>query len=476
MKTVNRMMSTPPAMAALAGATLLSSLGVSIATVALPTLARDFSAPVLSVQWVILAYLVSATVTIVLAGRFGDLFGHRRVLGAGLFLFACASVICAAAPSLGLLIAGRTVQGIGGAILMALPVSLIRETVPRERTGSAMGLIGTMSAIGTALGPSLGGILIAGFGWRAGFVALAGAGMLVLALAARAIPPAIVPARMAGKRLDWPGAALLAMTLTLYALSTVGGKAETSPGAALLLPAAALFLALFVAVEVRSPRPLVPVSVLRDRATASALATSLLVATVMMSTLVVGPYFLSYGLGLNEALVGLVMAVGPVTAAFSGMLAGRLTDRFGTRPVLAAGLLEMTLGLLCLALLPRIFGVAGYVAALIVLTPGFQLFLAANNTSVMAAASDNQRGVLSGLLGLSRNLGFMTGASVMATLFSAAIGPADIVETPPAIVADAFTTTFLAATVLPLLALLLAFIGRPAMRKRPAGAQADRPG
>src|SRR5690349_6052104 len=129
MKAIKRMKATPPALTALAGAMLLSSLGISIATIALPALARDFSAPISGVRWVILAYLVAATVAIVLAGRFGDLLGHRRVLLAGLSLFAAASVLCAAAPTLDVLIAGRIAQGIGGAILMALPVSLIRETV-----------------------------------------------------------------------------------------------------------------------------------------------------------------------------------------------------------------------------------------------------------------------------------------------------------------------------------------------------------
>ncbi len=465
MKLIDRMKTSPPALTALAGSMLLSSLGVSIATVALPALARDFSASVSDARWVVLAYLVSATVAIVLAGRFGDLFGHRRVLVAGLVVFTAASVLCAAAPTLAILIAGRAVQGMGGAILMALPVSLIRETVPKERTGSAMGLLGTMSAIGTALGPSVGGMLVSGLSWRAAFAALAAAGILALVVAIVSIPRTAAAAPRPDARMDWPGAALLAATLILYALATAGGKAGPMPGTTLLLPAAALALALFVIVEARSAVPLVPVSILRDRATATALATSLLVATVMMSTLVVGPFYLAFGLGLDEALVGLVMAVGPVTAAVSGIVAGRVTDRFGTRPVLAAGLVEMILGLVCLAFLPRLIGVTGYVASLIVLTPGFQLFLAANNTSVMVAARNEQRGLLSGLLGLSRNLGFMSGASVMATLFATALGPKDLAATAPATVAGAFTTTFLFAAGLSLMALALAFFSRPAAQE-----------
>ncbi|MDJ1159197.1 MFS transporter [Chelatococcus sp. SYSU_G07232] len=123
--------------AALAMAILLASLGISIATVALPTLARDFALPVTGAQWVVLAYLLSATVAIVMGGRLGDLIGHQRVLLGGLAMFAAAAAFCSIAPTIGMLIAARVVQGVGGAILMALPVSIIRATVARERTGSA---------------------------------------------------------------------------------------------------------------------------------------------------------------------------------------------------------------------------------------------------------------------------------------------------------------------------------------------------
>jgi MFS family permease len=450
--------------AALAGAMLLASLAVSIASVALPTLSRVYSAPVSSVQWVVLAYLIAATVAIVLAGRLGDLFGHRRVLIAGLVLFAIASVFCAAAPTLAVLIAARAAQGIGGAILMALPLSIVRDTVAKERTGSAMGLLGTMSAIGTALGPSLGGILIAGFGWRAAFVLLAGIAAMVLGLALFAIPARASRTPIRGS-LDWLGAALLAIALTAYALATGGGKANASWGLGVSLPIAIFAFALFVVVEARSASPLVPVSILRNRAIRASLTMNLLVTTGMMSTLVVGPFFLAFGLGLNEALVGLVMAAGPVTAALAGIPAGRLTDRCGAPRVLVAGLAEMAVGLICLALLPGWFGIAGYVAALIILTPGFQLFLAANNTLVMLAARDEQRGMLSGLLGLSRNLGFMTGASVMATLFASLVGTGAITSASPQAIGDAFTATFVVAASLTLLALILALLGRSTVAK-----------
>jgi MFS family permease len=157
------------ALASLALSVLLSSLGTSIANVALPSLAEAFNASFQAVQWIVIAYLLAITTLIVSAGRLGDIFGRRRLLLIGISLFTLASLLCGMAPTLWLLIAARALQGLGAAIMMALAMAFVGETVPKEKTGSAIGLLGTMSAIGTALGPSLGGVLIAGPGWPAIF-------------------------------------------------------------------------------------------------------------------------------------------------------------------------------------------------------------------------------------------------------------------------------------------------------------------
>jgi MFS family permease len=149
---------------ALALCALLPALGTSIANVALPTFTEAFGASFQQVQWVVLAYLLANTTLVVGAGRLGDLAGRRRLLLAGLLLFTAASALCGVAPSLGLLIAARAVQGVGAAVLMALSVAMVGEVVPKARAGRTMGLLGAASAVGTALGPTLGGLLIAGLG------------------------------------------------------------------------------------------------------------------------------------------------------------------------------------------------------------------------------------------------------------------------------------------------------------------------
>ena len=157
-------------LASLSLSMLMPSLDTSIANVGLPTLTQAFGASFQQVQWIVLAYLLAITTLIVSVGRLGDIVGRRRLLLTGIALFTLASLFCGIAPTLWLLIAARALQGLGAAMMMALTVAMVGETVPKERTGSAMGLLGTMSAIGTTLGPSLGGILIAWFGWETIFL------------------------------------------------------------------------------------------------------------------------------------------------------------------------------------------------------------------------------------------------------------------------------------------------------------------
>ena len=339
-------------LASLSLAMLLSSLGTSIANVALPTLAQAFDASFQQIQWIVLAYLLAVTTLIVSVGRLGDITGRRRLLLAGITLFTAASVLCGVAPVLWLLIAARAAQGLGAAIMMALAMAFVGETVPKAKFGSAMGLLGAMSAIGTALGPSLGGVLIAGVGWRAIFLVNVPLSVLAFALAYRYLPMDRARPDTARAGFDIAGTLLLALTLAAYALAVTIGSLNMA-----LLLAAAIGVGLFVLAEARAPSPLIRLPMLRDPALSAGLATSALVSTVMMATLVVGPFYLARALGLGAAHVGLVLSVGPVVVALTGVPAGRIADRFGAQRMTLAGLVAMTAGCLLLSTVPATLGV-----------------------------------------------------------------------------------------------------------------------
>lgn len=451
-------------LAALALSMLLASLGTSVANVALPTLEEDFGASFGQVQWVVLAYLLALTSLVVSAGRLGDLVGRRRLLVAGLAVFTAASALCAAAPSLTLLVAARAAQGAGAALMMALTLAFAAETVPAARTGTAMGLLGTTSAIGTALGPSLGGALIAGLGWRAIFLVNLPLGLVALALAHRHLPGARRAAGSARPRFDVVGTLLLALTLGAYSLAMTIEHGRLGPASVAFLGLAVAGAALFAVSRARAAAPLVRAAMLREPVLRAGLATSALVSTVMMATLVVGPFYLSEALGLDAALVGLVMSVGPAVVVLAGVPAGRLADRLGAGRVGIAGLTAMTAGALALAVTPIGLGMAGYVVPIVVVTLGYALFQTANNTAVMAGARPEQRGVTSGLLNLSRNLGLVTGASVMGAVFTLGAGTERLSGAPPEAVASGMHATFGLGAVLVGGALAIAVAGarRPA--------------
>ena len=311
------------ALASLSLSMLLSSLGTSIANVGLPTFAQAFSASFQEVQWVVLAYLLASTTLIVSVGRLGDITGRRRLLLVGIILFTVASVLCGVAPTLWLLIAARAVQGLGAAIMLALSIAFVGETVPKAQTGSAMGLLGTMSAIGTALGPSLGGVLIAGLSWRAIFLVNVPLGILTFLLAYRYLPVDRWRPKTDRAGFDNVGTLLLALTLAAYALAMTIGRGSFGPLNMALLLAAVFGAGLFVLAEARAASPLIRLTMFRDPVLSASLAMSALVSTVLMATLVVGPFYLSRALGLDAAVVGLVLSVGP---------ACRRTDWCASRP------------------------------------------------------------------------------------------------------------------------------------------------
>ena len=398
-----------PVTLTLALAMLLASLGTSIANIALPTLAAAFSASFGQVQAVVVAYLAALTVSVTIAGRLGDRRGLKSMLVAGLSLFAVASLGCAITPNLWLLVGARALQGVGAAFLMTLAMALMRRTASEARIGRAMGLLGTVSALGTALGPALGGLVIPVAGWRGIFWVQVPLAVLALILAVATLPG-----------------------------DPAGGKAASAHS----------WLAM-------------------SRSLAPNLVVNVLVAAVMMATLVVGPFYLAIALGLTPAQVGLVMAVGPMISIVSGVPSGRLVDAWSSGRVLAIGLGLLAAGAVLLAFLPNRIGVAGYLLAILVLTPGYQLFQAANNTAALTDVPTDRRGAVSGLLALSRNIGLIAGASAMGAVFAFAVGAEDFAHATASAIASGMRMTFLLAGGMMVVAIGLAVgHGGPAERPR----------
>jgi EmrB/QacA subfamily drug resistance transporter len=437
----------------------MSSLDTSITNISVPTIAVAFHAAFQATQWIVLAYLLALTSLIVSCGRLGDIVGRRRLLIVGVSLFTAASLLCGLAPTLPLLIAARALQGVGAAVMMALTTALISETVPKERTGSAIGLLGTMSATGTALGPSLGGLILARFGWQEIFLVQVPLGMLALLLVWRFLPIRMQSTSTQKPRFDNLGTFLLGSTLAAYALAMTIKPATGHFGEVnlYLLTAFVIGVALFIYLESKVASPLFRLSLFGDRKLTASLLTSALITTVMMSTLVVGPFYLSRGLGLSPAMVGICLSIGPIVSALTGAPAGRVVDRFGTQAILLSGLISMMMAAVLIASLPSSYGVIGYLLPLVILTASYASFQAANNTAIMSNVSTDQKGVVSGLLSLARNLGLITGVSAMGAVFAITSGAPDIAVANQYAIVMGMHWTFTVAAILIGLTLVLAY-------------------
>ncbi len=399
--------------------TIVAALGTSLINVILPQVAVQFGAGMSTAQWATLAFLLSSTVLIVPAGWLGDTLGRARVLQGAIIVFLAGSLVAALAPSLGVIIAGRALQGVGVAAMLALPVALVRETVRPQEMGRAMGVIGSSMATGMALGPAVGGLIAAsGLGWRGAFLLFLPLGLLALFLVGKKLPAkAVAPAQR--RPLDLAGLLLLALALAGYSLAvtmTPGGWIGTTA----IGVGVVVVLAFFVRRELRSVAPLVDLRMLNSLRIVPQLGMTFAGALVMMTFTVIPPFYLTLALGLDTWTMGLVMAVGPVMAILSGVPAGQLADRLGAARVTLVGLSAMTVASLAFVLLPPVWGVIGFLIAAVILTPGNQMFMAGNNTSVMSRADKAQQGAVSGVLNLARNLGFITGTALMSLVFDLA--------------------------------------------------------
>jgi len=327
-------------------AILMSSIDTSIVNIGLPTIARALHASFASVQWIAISYMLVVTTLIVGIGRLGDLLGKRRLFLIGIAGFTLASLLCALAPSIGILIFARAVQGAGGAIIMALPFALHSDVVPKEQAGWTMGLLTSMVSLGIALGPALGGVLIGACGWPVIFLVNVPFGLLAFYVAWRILPASSAHAAV-GQRFDWPGMLILAVALACYDLGVTFSEAQgMTLGIIALLAAALLCVVLFVVIELHVEFPLLNLRMFRNRILSVSLCMSVLLFAVLQGVNLVLPFILTQAAGFSIIGAGLVMMAGPVATALFGVPAGKVAERFGTRSAMIAGTTIMAIGCL----------------------------------------------------------------------------------------------------------------------------------
>ncbi len=404
---------------------LMIVLDTTIVNVALPSIREDLGFSETSLAWVVNAYLLTFGGFLLLGGRLGDLFGHRRLFLSGITLFTLSSLACGLATTQGFLVAARAVQGVGGAIASAVALSLMMMlfTEPAERA-KAMGVFGFVAAGGGSIGVLLGGILTNSLDWHWIFLVNLPIGVLVVVFSLRLLPAARVPG--AKGRLDVAGALTVTAALMLAVYAIVNGNEQgwTSGQTLGLLAAAAALLAVFLGIETRVATPLVPLGLFRLRNVATANVVGVLWAASMFAWFFLSALYLQLVLGYSPLQVGLAfLPANLIMGVFSLGLSAKLVMRFGIRPPLATGLLLAALGLVLFARAPVDGSFLVDVLPSMILL-GFGAGMAFNPV-LLAAMSDveqSEAGLASGVVNTSFMMGGALGLAVLASLAASRTG------------------------------------------------------
>ena len=419
--------SRPFVLAATILASAMAFIDGSVVTIALPAVQADLGASFVALQWVVNGYALTLGALILVGGAAGDRFGRRRVFVLGIALFALASLLCALAPDATTLIAARAAQGIGAALLVPQSLAILSLSFPGGERGRAIGLWAGASAMTTALGPPVGGLLVDALGWRSVFWI----NLPLAAIAATLAHRHVVESRdETGGALDWPGAVLavgglglVTWGVTLLADRDTDAATGGPPLSFALIFFGVAVLALFVRVE-RHGRwrlgraPLMPLELFGERRFAAANAMTVLLYGALSAALFLLPFDLIERRGLSASAVGLaLLPLGLVIGLFSGP-AGRAADRFGTRPFLVAGSLLVAAAALWLTAQGESLAL-GVIAPLCLLATGMALVVAPLTTTVMNAAPDTRAGTASAINNAASRVAGLVAVAAIGALASA---------------------------------------------------------
>ena len=390
---------------------LISTLDSSILNIANPSIAREFGVELQDIQWVVNAYLLVITATLIFFGRLGDIKGSNRIFTWGFLVFAVGSLGCSMATNLPMLIATRVFQGLGASMMMATGIGIVSNIFPDAERGRALGLTGTIVAMGNMLGPSVGGLLLANFKWPIIFLINIPIGLAGFYLGYRYLPKEYRDAERSS--FDLPGTVLLAAAVTSLLLALSGDRLDLY-----LLGASLMALIALCWWERKAPLPLLDFDLFRNRTFVVGNLVAVVAYSTHNSVVFLLPFYLEAIQGLSPANSGLIMTTAPIVMAFAAPLAGHLSDRYGSPPITAMslGLLAGSFALFSLLRVdsPIIF----IMAALAVMGLAMGSFGSPNTSSILGSMPKEKAGYGGGFISTNRNLSYSLGISLSVLLFS----------------------------------------------------------
>ena len=406
---------------AVALGTLTSVVNHGGMSVALPTIAQYFDADLSTVQWVVIAEGLTISALLLPMGRLSDIVGRKRIYITGITIFIIASVFAAASGSIIALIAAKALQGLGAAMTQGTGMAMITSVFPDEERGKGIGSHASVVGTGGVLGPIAGGFLITALDWRWLFYINILMGLVTMAAVLLIIRSEAFRQDTRTTRYDYAGAALSTAALLSLLLTVSNGSRMGWHSPPIMLGALGFiaFLAAFVWWEIRSPSPMLDMSLFRSRVFSIGIGTNFMSFLGITSSRFLMPFYLQAVLGFTPALVGFALLPNAASRIVMGPVSGWLSDRYGWKPFNVIGLLLSASGLLILASLTTTSSIVIVVVGILVQSIGSGLFQSPNSASIFSAADSSRHGVVAAFVNLSRNSGNVTGTAVAASIVTA---------------------------------------------------------
>lgn len=392
----------------------MATLDSSIVNVALPVIAKELAVDMASIEWVVTSYLIVIAGTILVFGRLGDIKGKTTIFKWGFIIFTFGSLLCGIVSTLPMLVLSRVVQGIGAAATMANSQGIITHIFPANERGRALGISGTSVALGTMIGPPLGGLIVSAFKWQYIFLINIPVGIAAIIAGIKVLPKGATK----DESIDFKGAILfgISIVLTFYSLSKGQQIGYSNYMIVIAFIAAVLLLISFVLLESRIVHPLLDLSIFKNTLFSLSIATAFISFMALGSVNIIQPFYLQNVLKLSPAVTGLVMMIYPLILSIVAPISGHLSDKIGSEFLTFVGLCFTLTGLFLMSTLNE-YSTLGMMAVFIaIMSIGNGLFQSPNNSLVMSTAPKNKLGIAGSINAFVRNLGMVTGVSLGTTL------------------------------------------------------------
>lgn len=395
----------------------MTTLDINVVNVALPKIATSLSVDISNIQWVVTSYLLVISIFVLMFGRLADMKGKKNIYQNGFLIFTLGSMLCALSSTMCFLIAARIVQGFGASMMMSCNFGIITMVFPLKERGRATGILGTVVAIGTMVGPPLGGLLVGNFNWQVIFLINIPIGILAYLAGVKYLPrEEMFPGKL---NFDFKGAVFYGVTVVAFFLSLLNGE---TLGWKSLLIISGLILCLisfivFCYVEMNTSAPMLDFQLFNNKVFSAGIFCAFISYCVIYFTNIIQPFYLQYILKFSPQSAGFIMMVYPVTAAFMAPIGGILCDKIGYKIPTSMGLIFTCIGIYSMSFLGLNSSNLNIIVSMAILGCGYGLFQSPNSAGVMSSVPKSKLGISGSINSLIRNLGMTSGISLSVAVF-----------------------------------------------------------